>query len=228
MSKPQDSLWVVVAAYNEAAVIRSVVARLRELYHHVLVVDDGSEDATLTKARSAGATVVKHPVNLGQGAALQTGIDAALSLGATYIVTFDADDQHVPEDVGRLVDALRRTGADVALGNRFAGSAPNMPRIRRIVLRIASKLTGLTTGLWVSDPHNGLRAFTADAARKLDIRQNRMAHASEIIAEIARIGLNYVEVPVKIRYTDYSMDKGQDTLDAVTVILDLITGRLNR
>lgn len=227
MSPSTDTVWIVVAAYNEARVIRSVLADLLELYDHVLVVDDGSQDATAPEARSAGVTVVEHPINLGQGAALQTGIEAALALGADYVVTYDADGQHRPKDVEELVEALVQADVDVALGNRFTGTARNMPRLRKLILMAASVFTELTTGVRISDPHNGLRAFTAGAASRLEIRQNRMAHASEIIAEIGRHDLSYVEVPVEVRYTDYSLEKGQQGLDAINVLMDLITGKIN-
>lgn len=225
---PDGDVWIVVAAFNEQTVIGAVVAELRGWFPHVVVVDDGSADSTSAVARSAGALVISHPVNLGQGAALQTGIEAALDLGADYIVTFDADGQHRPEDVRALLHALVRTGADVALGDRFAGSSPGMPPARRLLLRIARAFTAFTTSVSVSDPHNGLRAFTASAARQLRIRQNRMAHASEIVGAIGRKDLSVVEVPVEIRYTDYSKGKGQSGLDAVNILLDLVTGRLNR
>lgn len=223
-----DDVWIVVAAFNEKDVIGGVLGELREWFPDVVVVDDGSEDGTSTAARAAGAVVIEHPVNLGQGAALQTGITAALRFDADYIVTFDADGQHRPKDVMALLEALIRTRADVALGDRFAGSTPGMPRSRRVLLRIARGFTSLTTGVSVSDPHNGLRAFRASAARRITIRQNRMAHASEIIAAIDRQDLSVVEVPVEIRYTDYSKGKGQGGLDAVNILLDLVTGRLNR
>lgn len=225
---PNGDVWIVIAAYNEESVLESVLGELREWFPDVVVVDDGSEDGTSTAARAAGAVVIEHPVNLGQGAALQTGITAALRFDAEYIVTFDADGQHRPKDVMALLEALVRTGADIALGDRFAGSTPGMPRSRRVLLRIARRFTSLTTGVSVSDPHNGLRAFRASAARRIRIRQNRMAHASEIIAAIDRQDLSVVEVPVEIRYTDYSKGKGQGGLDAVNILLDLVTGRLNR
>lgn len=225
---PVDDVWIVIAAYNEDRAIGQVLEELRGWFRNVIVVDDGSRDATSEVARSAGALVITHPVNLGQGAALQTGFDAALLLGADYLATFDADGQHRPEDVHALLGALTRSGADVALGDRFAGTSPGMPRSRRLLLRLARRFTSLTTGVSVSDPHNGLRAVTASAASRLRIRQNGMAHASEIVAEIGRLDLSVVEVPVEVRYTDYSRKKGQEGLDAINILLDLVTGRLNR
>src|SRR5215216_3443334 len=227
MPEPSD-IWIVVAAYNEATVIGEVIAGLRRNYPHVVLVDDGSTDASGRLAAAAGATVITHPINLGQGAALQTAIDYALMRGAPFIVTFDADGQHRPDDVATLVDALIAHGADFALGSRFRGEAPNLPPLRRLLLKAAAVFTRLTTGLAVSDAHNGLRAMTRRGAQALRLRQNRMAHASEILDQIAASGLKYVETPVTIAYTEYSLGKGQTLGDAINILIDLFARRLHR
>jgi polyprenyl-phospho-N-acetylgalactosaminyl synthase len=224
----QLNLWVVCAAYNEATVIGRVVSELGRAGHQVVVVDDGSRDGTRHVAAAAGAHVVTHPINLGQGAALQTGIDYALSQGADILITFDADGQHRVSDIPRLVDALRRERADFALGSRFLGQTYNLPLLRRWVLQAATVFTRLTTGLSLTDAHNGLRALTRKGAAAIRLRQNRMAHASEILNEIARSGLRYVEVPVTIEYTAYSLAKGQRIGDSVTILLDLFAKELYR
>jgi glycosyltransferase involved in cell wall biosynthesis len=221
-------LWVICAAYNEATVIGRVVEELGRAGHQVVVVDDGSSDGTRHVAAAAGAHVVVHPINLGQGAALQTGIDFALSHGADILVTFDADGQHRVSDIPRLVDALARERADFALGSRFLGQTYNLPSLRRWVLRAATVFTRLTTGLRLTDSHNGLRALTRRGASAIRLRQNRMAHASEILVEIAQSGLRYVEVPVTIEYTAYSLAKGQRIGDSVTILLDLFAQELYR
>jgi len=220
-------IWVVIAAYNEASVIARVVGEVALRGYHVVVVDDGSADDTADRA-AAAAAVVRHPVNLGQGAALQTGIDYALQQGADAIVTFDADGQHRATDIERLVAALREAPADFALGSRFLGDAIALSTARRLLLRAATVFTQLTTGLRLTDTHNGLRAMTRRGAEKIRLRQNRMAHASEILAQIAASGLAYVEVPVRIEYTAYSVAKGQRLGDALTILLDLFARRLYR
>src|SRR5579864_4156440 len=223
-----SGLFAVVAAYNEAGALGPVVAELAPVVDRVVVVDDGSADDTRAVALAHGAEVLVHRINLGQGAALQTGILYALASGAELIVTFDADGQHMPEDVARMVEALWSTGADIAIGSRFLGSTEAMPRLRRVVLRVAAIFTWVTTGLWISDPHNGLRVLTRRAAEAIRIRQNRMAHASEILSEVARHHLRFVEVPVHIRYTAYSIDKGQKLSGALDIFLDLVSGRFFR
>jgi len=221
-------LWVICAAYNEATTIGGVAAELCRAGHQVVVVDDGSLDRTRDIAAAAGAHVVAHPINLGQGAALQTGIDYALGRGADVLVTFDADGQHRVSDIPRLLEALRRERADFALGSRFLGQTTNLPTLRRWLLQAATIFTRLTTGLRLTDSHNGLRAFTRKGAAAIRLRQNRMAHASEILVEIAQSGLRYVEVPVTIDYTAYSLAKGQRIGDSVTILLDLFAQELYR
>jgi polyprenyl-phospho-N-acetylgalactosaminyl synthase len=222
------NVWVVIAAYNEGPVIADVIAGLRQTSHRIVVVDDGSADATADRAQRAGATVVRHPINLGQGAALQTGIEYALANGAEFVVTFDADGQHRAADIAVMLEALRKNRADFALGSRFLGTELHVPALRRLVLRAATWFTRVTTGLRVSDAHNGLRAMTRRGARVIRLRQNRMAHASEILDQIAASGLNYVEVPVTIEYSRYSMAKGQRSSELVTILLDLFARRLHQ
>jgi polyprenyl-phospho-N-acetylgalactosaminyl synthase len=144
-------VYVVIPAYNERPVISRVVLEVRRTGYAVVVVDDGSSDATADHAGAAGATVIAHPFNLGQGAALQTGIDYALVQGAQCIVTFDADGQHRVSDISRLIESLVRERADFALGSRFLGQAPNLPLLRRLMLQAATAFTRLSSGLQVTD-----------------------------------------------------------------------------
>jgi glycosyltransferase involved in cell wall biosynthesis len=225
---PDPQLWIVIPAYREASMIARVVATCRARFANVVVVDDGSRDGTDRAAHDAGAFVIRHPVNLGQGAALQTGLDFALSRRAALIATFDADGQHRIEDVEAMRDRLRAEDVDVVLGSRFLGHAENIPALKRIVLQLAVLFTRATTGLALTDAHNGLRLFTADAARRIRLTQNRMAHASEILAQIARERLRYVEHPITVLYTDYSRAKGQRLGNAVNILGELFLGRLER
>jgi glycosyltransferase involved in cell wall biosynthesis len=220
------AVWLVMPAFNEAAVIARTVQDVRAVFANIVVVDDASADCTGAFAQAAGAHVCRHPINLGQGAALQTGIDYALTQGAEVIVSFDADGQHQVSDALALLRALERSGCDVALGSRFLGGAVGMSRARGALLRAATTYTRLTTGLAVTDTHNGLRAFRRTAAQRLRIRQNRMAHASEILARIAAERLTYVEVPCTIIYTDYSKAKGQSWSGAFSILSDLFLRKL--
>lgn len=225
---PMDSVWIVVPAYNEEGTIREVLVSLLRSYRNVIVVDDCSIDATGALATDAGAHLVRHPVNLGQGAALQTGITFALQKGAGYIVTFDADGQHRSADIAALLAALAESDADFALGSRFLGTTTGLDLPRRLLLKVAVLFSRMTTGLEITDAHNGLRAFTRRGASVLQICQNRMAHASEILHQIAKSRLKFVEVPVTIDYTQYSKAKGQRLSNSVNILLELLAGSLHR
>ena len=221
-----EQVFVVIPAYNEGALIGRVVGEVRERYPRVVVVDDGSRDETALRAQEAGAVVLRHPLNRGQGAALMTGIEYARRQGASCVVTFDADGQHSAEDIPTLVEPIARGEAAIVLGSRFLGQAPQMPASRRLLLRGAIAFTRVFSGLALSDAHNGLRAFSREAAERIDLRLDRMAHASEVLDQIGRLGLPYREVPVTIRYTEYSLAKGQRGLDALKVAFDYLVGRL--
>jgi glycosyltransferase involved in cell wall biosynthesis len=212
-------IWVVIAAFREAEVIREVVAEIAAGGWSCVVVDDGSPDATAAEARAAGVAVVRHAINLGQGAALQTGIDFALRRGARVLVTFDADGQHSAADLPDMVAAL--ADADIALGSRFLGKQiAGATRSRRALLRAATMVSNKLSGLALTDAHCGFRAFRAEAAPKLRITQDRMAHASELLAKIGASGLRIVEVPVTVRYTAHSRSKGQGGIQAVRILFD--------
>lgn len=219
--------FVVIPAYNEGRVVGDVVRNLRRRYDNVVVVDDGSRDDTYGHAVAASRWALRHCINRGQGAALQTGIRFALEKGAEYVVTFDADGQHRVEDIDRLITALRAEDRDAALGSRFLGrEAVGIPWQRRLLLRAAVIFTRVFHRVTVSDAHNGLRAFRSEAARRLDIRLDGMAHATEILTSIKRLGISYVEVPVEIHYTDHSMAKGQSGAAAFRIVLDYVLGRM--
>jgi glycosyltransferase involved in cell wall biosynthesis len=210
--------WVVIAAFHEAKVIREVVAGVVAGGWSVVVVDDGSRDATASEARVPGAVVLTHRINLGQGAALQTGIDYALRRGARTIVTFDADGQHDAADIPLLLEALGE--ADIALGSRFLGRVEGASARRMALLRTATKVSNGLSGMALTDAHCGLRAFRAEVAPKLRITQDRMAHASELLRKIKASGLRVVEVPVTIKYTEHSKSKGQGGIQAVRILFD--------
>jgi len=219
--------FVVIAAYQEQTMVARVVEEVRELFPNVIVVDDGSKDQTADRARKAGARVLRHAINRGQGAALQTGIAYALRCGADVVVTFDADGQHDANDLPHLVEPIASGRADFALGSRFMRGRPaGVPLARRALLTCARAFTRWTSGLQLSDTHNGLRAFSRQAASRLDLQLDRMAHASELIDNVRRSGLPYEEVPVRVRYTEYSRAKGQKARDAFRVLADYVLGRI--
>ena len=225
---PSEPIFVVVPAYNEEAVVTEVVGELCSKYPNTVVVDDGSQDDTASKARDAGATVLRHHLNCGQGAALQTGITYALIEGAQIIVTFDADGQNRCRDIEALLSPLLRGEADACFGSRFWGPKSDVPWTRRILLRAAVLFGRLTSGVKLTDAHNGLRAFKRSVAESIDIKLDGMAHATEIVETIHRAGWKYTEVPVQIQYTAYSRSKGQRATNAFKIITDYFLERILR
>lgn len=223
-----NGLWVVIAAYNEQRRIGAVLDDLLQVVRNIVVIDDGSSDDTAGEVLKRSVWLVRHAVNLGQGAALQTGISFALGRQAEYIVTFDADGQHSISDLPVLLHRLRADGADFALGSRFLGEAQGIPATRRLMLRMAVLFTRLLSGVALTDAHNGLRAMTRNGAQQIHITMNRMEHASEIVDQVAGSGLKYVEVPVHIRYTADSLAKGQKTSAALRLGIKLLLERLIR
>ncbi len=225
--QPED-IFIVMPAFNEATAIGGVIAEVLAAYPRVVVVDDGSRDDTAERALEAGAVVLRHPLNRGQGAALQTGIRFALERGARCIVTFDSDGQHRLEDVAQLVEPIAAGRTEIALGSRFLGTANSVPWSRRVLLKGAVVFTRLTSGIALTDAHNGLRAFSRRAAERIDIRLDRMAHASELVDQIRGMGLPYEEVSVTVRYTEYSLRKGQRASGALKIVFDYVVGRILR
>ena len=222
-------VWIVIPAFNEAAVIGEVIAYVRSVFDHVVCVDDGSTDGTGEIARRAGAHLVRHPINLGQGAAIQTGVEYARKQpGAQFFATFDADGQHRVKDLTAMIDRLCADDVDVVIGTRFAthqGSRP--PWLKRIVLRTAARLSRRGRRLGLTDTNNGLRVFNKKVADGLDITMSGMSHANEIIMLIAENHWRVAEQPVEVLYTEYSKSKGQPLLNGVNIIFDgFLRGRI--
>ena len=221
MSDNSD-VWVIIPVYNEEKVIAQVVGELLPVFGNVVCVDDGSQDASASEIAATSAHLVRHPVNLGQGAALQTGLAYALTRpGARYFVTFDADGQHRVADAAAMVELARGSGADAVLGSRFLQRTAPVPWLKRLVLRVAAALSRSGRRLNLTDAHNGLRVLTRGVVERLAIRMNGMAHASEIVSNLARGGFRVIEAPVTVLYTDYSRGKGQPLINGVNILFDL-------
>lgn len=222
----REDLFVVIAAFNEVASIEPVAREVRAMFPNVVVVDDGSTDGTLDVARRSAKYVLRHVINRGQGAALQTGIEFALRHGARFILTFDADGQHRVEDIPAMLEPIWRGECEITLGSRFLGKAVNIPSTRRNLLRLAVLFTKIVNRVKLTDAHNGLRAFSRRAAETIHITMDRMAHASELIDQIRLSGLPFREVPVEIRYTVYSLAKGQSSRGALRIVWQYLLGRV--
>ena len=219
--------WLIVPCYNEGTVIFDVLTHARETFPNIVGVNDGSVDNSAEQIRAAGAHLVDHPVNLGQGAAIQTGVEYARKQpGAQYFVTFDADGQHQVKDVTRMIERLRTEPLDIIVGTRFAGQENSqVPWIKRAVLKTVVMLSPRTKKLGLTDAHNGLRAFNRTVAEEMNIRMNGMSHASEIVSMIDKHGWRVDEEPVDILYTEYSMSKGQSLINGVNILADGLVAR---
>lgn len=217
----QADVWIVVPVYNEAPVIASVINNTLMTFQHIVCVDDGSRDRSANQIATTSAHLVRHPVNLGQGAAVQTGVEYARKQpGARFFVTFDADGQHQTADVLRMVHRLRTEPVDIVVGTRFHGDISHIPKLKRVVLKTAVKVSLRGRRLGLTDSHNGLRAFNRRVAEEMDITSNGMGHAPEIVEMIDNFGWRVAEEPVTIVYTDYSVAKGQSLLNGVNIVFD--------
>lgn len=226
-----SGVWIIVPAFNEAQVIGDVIDDLRAVFAHVVCVDDGSRDDTPRVALRAGAHVVSHPVNLGQGAAIQTGVEyARRQPGAQMFATFDADGQHRVKDLLTMVDRLSRDDADVVIGSRFTGSTITAtPPLKRLILRAAAMLSPSSRRLHLTDAHNGLRVFNRTVADRLNLTMSGMSHAGEFIKLIDENRWRVAEEPVEILYTEYSLSKGQPLLNGINIVFDgFLRGRMHR
>jgi glycosyltransferase involved in cell wall biosynthesis len=230
MPSETRDVWIVVPAFNEAGVIGDVISELRSVFPNVVCVDDGSADGTGDIALRAGAHLVRHPVNLGQGAAIQTGVEYARSRpGAQVFATFDADGQHRVTDVLAMIDRLTSDAADIVIGTRFGPGVSRPPPLKRVVLQTAAWLSPRGRRLGLTDSNNGLRVFNKTVADRLHITMNGMGHATEFIMLIDENRWRVAEQPVEVLYTEYSSAKGQPLLNGVNIIVDgFLRGRMSR
>lgn len=220
-----SNIFIIIPSYNEADVIKNTLEELLAPGYSVVVIDDASTDNTAELIKAFPVYYLRHKVNLGQGAALQTGIDFAIKKGAEAIITFDADGQHNATDIPVMLDALN--GHDIIFGTRFTDKAQsNVPFLRKCILHFARYLNFTLTGILLSDAHNGLRAMNRNAASKIRMVENRMSHATEILILTQKHKLRYKEVPVHIRYTEYSKKKGQSLVHSFKVLQDIFLYKL--
>ena len=227
---PLQSVFVIVPCFNEGPVIRQTIAELLALGVTVVVVDDGSRIPVRQPDEPLPFHLVRHSINLGQGAALQTGMDYALRQGAELLIHFDADGQHDPATILPMVEILRSQTVDVVLGSRFLLPAHQraVPAVKRLLLRGGTFISWLFSGLWLSDTRSGLRGLTRQAAQQIRLTENGFGHATEILSEVRRGRLRYREIPTLVRYTDYSRGKGQTAGSNLNLVLDLLLHRVFR
>jgi glycosyltransferase involved in cell wall biosynthesis len=220
---------VIIPVYNEAEVVGKVAGLARKQFKYVVCVNDGSTDNSAREVDKAGAYLVEHPINMGQGAALQTGVEFARQFPEVdYFVTFDADGQHRIEDVVSMLQEIKTGKYDIILGSRFLGQAIGMKASRHALLKLAIKFSNFASDMKLTDTHNGLRVFNRKVADELQITLPDMSHASEIVEIIAKKKYRYKEMPVTIEYTDYSRAKGQSIINAVNIGFDMLLRKISK
>jgi len=221
LNELREQTYVLIPAFNEMQVLRDIIKDIFKAgYSNIIIVDDGSTEDLFTLIHDLEVIYVRHKKNLGQGAAIQTGFEFARKLNAGFIVTFDADGQHDPQNLDILLNEISTSNVDVVLGSRFLRKN-NLPFVKYIVLQVARLINYFFTGLLLSDAHNGLRILNKKALHSISLTENRMAHATEFLFELKKHHLKWKEVPVIIHYTKYSMSKGQRISNGLKILIDL-------
>jgi len=207
METISKKIFVLIPAFNEETVIREVITEIRKAgYENIIVVDDGSADNTQIAAqKEIGVISLRHSINRGKGAAVKTGIEAAKMLGADIVVTIDGDGQHNPDDIAKMLELIEQ-GNDVVLGSRLK-NPKGMPLWKIAANHFGNFCTWAIYGLWVTDSQSGFRAYSKKALELIDTKTDRYEYDSEVIREIYRNKLKFIETPIEVRYTEYSMNK---------------------
>ena len=211
----------VVPVYNEnPEKLNSFLNELNDFVDDIIVIDDGSKEKY-----NIEYNLIRHQINRGQGAALQTGTDYAIKNGADIIVHVDGDGQHFPKNVFNLIKPIKENKADVVFGSKFLDKSNKIPFTKRyLIIPVAKIINYIFTGLRLTDVHNGMRAFKSSVAGRLYLTQDRMAHASEYPYLVKKNNLTYLEVPVKIIYHQY----GQGINGGLKILKELLTEKILR
>jgi len=213
---------VIVPCFNEGKIVRKILTELLVKGYSVIAIDDGSNDNTFSEMSKTAAKLLQHRINLGQGAALETGLEYVRRhvKNFDYLCTFDADGQHNVDDIEVLVNSMVQTKYNVILGNRFGQNQFEGGKVKGFLLRFSARLTKFTIGLNVADRHNGLRCLDRKSVNSIKLNIAGYGHADDFLRQIVRNDLTYGEAPVRIRYTSYSKSKGQPLYNLITILFD--------
>jgi len=216
MSFNKSNILIILPAYNEAKVIENVLLDIQKQgYSNICLVDDGSTDNTSEIARKFGVKILTHPINRGAGAAVQTGISYARNEGFQYVILIDSDGQHLPEDIEKLFNKMQETNADIIIGNRFINDDNDVPKRRITYNQIANVFTNFFCKNNYKDTQSGFRLLNRNAIEKLNLKNRGFGFCSEMIIESEKLNLRVEETPIRVLYTEYSMNKGQNLREGV-------------
>ena len=216
-------IYVVVPAFNEQKIIKDIINSLLKKFSNVIVVNDGSNDRTLEIINDIDIKVLSHEINLGVGAAVQTGFDYVTKIpNAKAVITFDADGQHLVDDAVAMAKEILLCDEGIIFGTRFPKHSKNIPKVKRFVLKLIAKITDLVTGVTLTDAHNGLKAYKISTIKELELQFSSYSYESELITQVAKKKIDYKEMPTDIKYTSYSIKKGQKLLNGLLIIEDLL------
>ena len=217
------NIYILVPAFNESKVIRKTLEELLLEFCNVVVVNDGSTDNFTQSTEGLNITVLNHEVNLGVGAAVQTGFEYVCKKPSAYaVITFDADGQHSVHDAVSIAEAINKSSEGIIFGSRFIEHHKNIPFIKRIVLTIIAKITTFVTGVNLTDAHNGLKAYKVNTIKELDLKFSGYSYESELIKEVSLKNISYKEISTDVKYTNYSISKGQKLSDGLLILEDLL------
>ena len=216
-------IYVIVPAFNEQNVIKDIINNLLKKFSNVIVINDGSNDKTLEIINDLDIKILSHEINLGVGAAVQTGFDYVSNISdAKAVITFDADGQHLVDDAVAMAKEILICDEGIIFGTRFPKHSKNIPKVKRIVLKLIAKITDIVTGVTLSDAHNGLKAYKVSTIKELELQFSSYSYESELITQVAKKKIDYKEMSTDIKYTSYSIKKGQKLLNGLLIIEDLL------
>ncbi len=218
-----EQIWILIPCFNESRVITQTITELSKYFENILVVDDGSTDNTSNLLKSLNVTVLQHPINLGQGAAVSSGFEFISTIdNSKAVITFDADGQHSVNDALAFANEIISSSEEIIFGSRFIHHEKNIPFTKRLVLKMVTKISNFILKMNLSDTHNGLKAFKIDVLDKIKLKTSNYAFESELLAIVSKLGISYRELPSDIIYTEYSKTKGQSLRNGMRILESLV------
>jgi glycosyltransferase involved in cell wall biosynthesis len=217
-----NNVYILIPVYNEESKISEVVTGLKKYFNNVVVVNDGSTDSTIDVLKELDVIVVNHLLNLGQGAAISTGINFIKTLkNVDAVITFDADGQHSVKDAIAFANEIIKCDENIIFGSRFIKHRMNIPPMKRRVLSFITFVTNKITKMNLTDTHNGLKAYKRNILKDIKIEIDGFAFESEIIKIVSKNNISYKELPTNTIYTEYSKNKGQKLRNGLIILEDI-------